>query len=285
VISFFLIFGPLVPNPPGVSKLASAWQVRHALDAPSHAEFRTEPLLYRTLLVGDITVAELPRCSRDTLDVIASTKAALYVRNLMVASLSPTILSAFADIENLWITGDLTHVANHTLPLKHLYCDYIELLCVLAYERITYHSFSKITHLEIFGDADSVTAQRALAAFPNLSHFALNNTQCVLSCQQFLDTYNSLRAFIILETPSAEPYPGLETLADDVRFVMMPNDSYHSDWVQGALTGRDYWARADAFIARRISGEIDSASFVIFAYRRLTPCPLSSGRTFTLVNV
>jgi hypothetical protein len=33
--------------------------------------------------------------------------------------------------------------------------------------------------------------------------------------------------------------------------------SLHNGLAAGSLLGRDYWARADAFIAKRLSGEIE----------------------------
>jgi hypothetical protein len=67
----------------------------------------------------------------------------------------------------------------------------------------------------------------------------------------------SLTVLIILApVPERRPIE-LETLADDHRFVMMSLDAYLADWQHGTLTGRDYWTRADAFISKRISGEID----------------------------
>ncbi|KAJ6463149.1 hypothetical protein C8R47DRAFT_1202082 [Mycena vitilis] len=48
-------------------------------------------------------------------------------------------------------------------------------------------------------------------------------------------------------------------LAEDVRFVSMVSD----DWVMGALAGVDYWTRAEDFIAKRRSGEINSLEYFV----------------------
>ncbi|KAJ7669851.1 hypothetical protein DFH06DRAFT_1320898 [Mycena polygramma] len=37
----------------------------------------------------------------------------------------------------------------------------------------------------------------------------------------------------------------------------MQCEEYEKDWQMGAHTGADYWARAEAFVALRRSGEID----------------------------
>ncbi|KAJ7633934.1 hypothetical protein B0H17DRAFT_1217430 [Mycena rosella] len=67
----------------------------------------------------------------------------------------------------------------------------------------------------------------------------------------------------MVETTAPENYPDLNTLCNEPRFVMMPLNNYIQDWQRGVLTGRDYWARADAFIAKRASGNIDRRSFFL----------------------
>ncbi|KAJ7919879.1 hypothetical protein B0H13DRAFT_2319983 [Mycena leptocephala] len=54
----------------------------------------------------------------------------------------------------------------------------------------------------------------------------------------------------------------MDLLTDDPRFVMMELNHYIEDWQRSILVGRDHWRRADAFIARRLSGEIERASSV-----------------------
>ncbi|KAJ6565909.1 hypothetical protein DFH09DRAFT_1081555 [Mycena vulgaris] len=57
--------------------------------------------------------------------------------------------------------------------------------------------------------------RRALGALPHLTHLALSKTQI---CAQVLGACKSLRAIVILDSPSTKPE--LKTLADDPRFVM-----------------------------------------------------------------
>ncbi|KAJ7256087.1 hypothetical protein C8J57DRAFT_1517809 [Mycena rebaudengoi] len=49
---------------------------------------------------------------------------------------------------------------------------------------------------------------------------------------------------------------------DDPRFVLMwlSNDEYAEDWKVGVEGGRDFWVRAELFIAKRKRGEIQPAS-------------------------
>ncbi|KAJ6535254.1 hypothetical protein DFH09DRAFT_1325083 [Mycena vulgaris] len=55
----------------------------------------------------------------------------------------------------------------------------------------------------------------------------------------------------------------LESVARDPRFVVMSVTSYIEDWQRGALSGIDYWARADQFITKRISGEIEQSVYCL----------------------
>jgi hypothetical protein len=73
-----------------------------------------------------------------------------------------------------------------------------------------------------------------------------------------LRTFGSLRALLFLGHQPTALSVDLEVLAADPRFVITPVRYYFKDWQMDALTGRDYWARADEFIAKRQSGEIDS---------------------------
>ncbi|KAJ7768270.1 hypothetical protein B0H16DRAFT_1716290 [Mycena metata] len=49
----------------------------------------------------------------------------------------------------------------------------------------------------------------------------------------------------------------------DVRFVLVLCDNYLKDWEVGARGGVDFWAAADAFVARKRRGEIEAASILI----------------------
>ncbi|KAJ6595068.1 hypothetical protein DFH09DRAFT_1357821 [Mycena vulgaris] len=214
----------------------------------------TEPQLYCTLLVESTTISELPSCSIEALDMISRTKSALFVRNLLVGKpVGTCTLSAFTGVENLWTADDLPDVPINMSPLKYLHCHWSQ--------GITRPPFFGITHLELF-TVDLQEAQKVLANFPQLTHFALNGTPALRICAEIL-RMSSLRALVILKTWAGELYPELGTLADEARLVILHLPDYRVDWWSGVLTGRDYWVRADTFIARRISGEIDRREFTV----------------------
>jgi hypothetical protein len=233
-----------------------------------------EPLLYRTLTVGAEPILGLPPCNIDTFADIARAKSPMFrrdsMRNLLLnrtpKSLVNTYLSLFPGVENLWILPYLDNAPAPTieiLPLKHLYCHLDDLYRLIPFESFGHPLFTNIMHLELFSGfhqhrikQENSTEWTGLGALPHLTHLALNNTGLIPLCVPILETYESLRALLILGILPKRLPPDVDILAADPRFVMTPVDDYLKDWQRGALTGRDYWARADAFIAKRISGEI-----------------------------
>ncbi|KAJ7339007.1 hypothetical protein DFH08DRAFT_964061 [Mycena albidolilacea] len=59
-------------------------------------------------------------------------------------------------------------------------------------------------------------------------------------------------------------------LSMDSRFVCVQQTlDYRLDWLQGAVSGEDYWALADAFIAARRAGKADLDTTVPEPFLRL----------------
>jgi hypothetical protein len=134
---------------------------------------------------------------------------------------------------------------------------------------LSHPSFARITHLELFGNLDQAgdSAEKSLARWtglanlPALTHLALSNSDLLAIFVRILAVCKSLRALVILgRLQSNLSVPEMEILTENPRFVVMQCDNYIADWQRGVLTGNDYWARADAFIAKRMSGEIDCTS-------------------------
>jgi hypothetical protein len=117
--------------------------------------------------------------------------------------------------------------------------------------------------MEIFGgleqreDATAATHWTGIISLPRLTHVAFGDNSMIPLCVQILNASKTLHVLIILNTLRADLQLDLEALAADPRFVVTLVPAYREDWLAGILTGRDYWARADDFIAKRLSGEID----------------------------
>ncbi|KAJ7473871.1 hypothetical protein B0H11DRAFT_2036245 [Mycena galericulata] len=235
-----------------------AWRVKHWV----------EPLLYRTLVINATPIDDLPSCSVDAFTGITRTKQALLlksVRNLMLIHISSDdadlIISACSGVQNLYIlaSGEL-HTSTRiypkgldTMPLTHLYC-HPEDIFASHYHRFTHPLFANITHLELFGlDDEDDESRKSLALLPRLTHLAYD-TSSLWPCKQLLEECKSLRVLICLRSPSGRPD---QPVVEDPRFVMMLVERYIADWQRGILTGRDFWTRAEEFIAKRISGQIN----------------------------
>ncbi|KAJ7842975.1 hypothetical protein B0H14DRAFT_2779764 [Mycena olivaceomarginata] len=52
-------------------------------------------------------------------------------------------------------------------------------------------------------------------------------------------------------------------LAHDVRYVRMKRGFYAKDWKVGVYGGRDYWTRADEWVAKRTLGEVHQLEYVV----------------------
>jgi hypothetical protein len=71
-----------------------------------------------------------------------------------------------------------------------------------------------------------------------------------------LQNCQSLSVLVSLDNTFYEYF--VHTLSKDLRFVVM-DCSWFQDWQNGVHAGRDYWSRAESFISKRRSGEIDGA--------------------------
>jgi hypothetical protein len=156
------------------------------------------------------------------------------------------------------------------LPLRHLYCHLDRIFDQTAMKNLDLMRpvFFNLTHLELMDGLDQSddTPDEALARWarlsdlPKLTHLALNSSGDLPLYIHLLAVCRSLRALILLRRPPYNVSAEMDLLANNPRFVMMPLTNYIADWQRGVLGCKDYWARADALIAQRMSGEIDRAS-------------------------
>ncbi|KAJ7493076.1 hypothetical protein B0H11DRAFT_2007107 [Mycena galericulata] len=233
-----------------------AWRVKHWV----------EPLLYRTLVINATPIDDLPSCSVDAFIGITRTNQAMLlksVRNLMLRNTSSddaeSIISACSGVQNLYITNVLLHTSTRmyfpghdTMPLTRLYCDRGDIFAP-QYPPFAHPLFATITHLELFHLDDDDESRKNLALLPHLTHLAYD-AYSLRSWKQLLEECKSLRVLICIRWQSPRHD---QPVVEDPRFVMMWVKEYIADWQRGTLTGRDYWTRAEEFIAKRISGQTD----------------------------
>ncbi|KAJ7060805.1 hypothetical protein C8F01DRAFT_175231 [Mycena amicta] len=157
-------------------------------------------------------------------------------------------------------------------PLRHLYCQLELLFDVANIDFATHPTFQHVTHLELFGDPFEDFTDEVLAVsegysrvltIPNLTHFAVNDCPAFSICAELLCGHSRLQLFVVLiHESSPRPGPEHRALTEDVRFVMMDVKEYKDDWQYGRMTGDDYWARAEAFVARRRAGNLSRDEYM-----------------------
>ncbi|KAJ7159373.1 hypothetical protein C8R43DRAFT_994518 [Mycena crocata] len=242
-----------------------------------------EPLLYRTLCIGATSIDGfpingLPRCTLANFRGIARTKSAAFlrdsIRNVMVNvhhedyTVVEAVIALCSGIENLFLYNTLGYPLAADLdglPLRHYYGDMrFELETVNGAQAV----FTNITHLELFNGlyVDDVVATSAqyhvLGYLPRLTHLAFDVLLDLPTYSILLESCKLLTALLILLRPPLS-HTEMDVVATDPRFVMMPLDNYVEDWQRGVLTGADFWACADEFIAQRKSGEIPGTTFLL----------------------
>ncbi|KAJ7342907.1 hypothetical protein DFH08DRAFT_873757 [Mycena albidolilacea] len=119
--------------------------------------------------------------------------------------------------------------------------------------------FTFVTHLDLFDSLHRgphvAHLIDHLSLFPTLTHLAF--FQGNREATQVFSRCRKLEALIGFYTLIPDPRH-LRSI-DDLRFVTMnvSDDDYVVEWVIGTRGGWDFWARADAFIKKRIKGEIE----------------------------
>ncbi|KAJ7087515.1 hypothetical protein C8R44DRAFT_650122 [Mycena epipterygia] len=247
-------------RPVGIPKLMLvAWRVKEWV----------EPLLYRIIaLEWPDRLPMLPAITSEFLSSAMKSRPSFFqpaIRHLMMTRVNTTtfesVLSVCTGVDNLWTNYDLTEwrLLIEPLRLKHLYAQVLPILRTLT---PLHPFFSQITHLELMDALDVLDARdletwSELYLIPQLTHLSFNFGVFLPLCSELLETCKSLAVLVFL---GSLPDPSSVTeLSRDFRFVAMYCEYYHLDWQMGAYAGVDYWSRAESFIAKRRSGEIDGA--------------------------
>ncbi|KAJ6574571.1 hypothetical protein B0H19DRAFT_1124825 [Mycena capillaripes] len=241
-----------------------------------------EPLLYRTIIVADHRPDLRPKFRKDsgpfaiessTLNSLIHSKPPSFfkysVRQLYLSQLDPeteaVVLDACSNVENFWLSAQTSAtVLRLNMPLKRLHCS---LKALFGPDQIDFSRlFTSITHLEIFDVPTNIEDEvwSALTRLPHLTHLAFNNDDYLPLCLTLLQTWEALQALVVLVYDRDGGLPEVDDdLAQHPRFVLMVCQWYLEDWMRGAHTGDDYWSRADNFIAKRKSGEINPLEYFL----------------------
>ncbi|KAJ7126171.1 hypothetical protein C8R44DRAFT_121267 [Mycena epipterygia] len=235
-----------------------------------------EPLLYRTITVDCMPIDGFPRFLSEILLPILETRPAVRdaVRNINLgrnvsSGVVERILSICTVVENVWVSSLGDHVTS-IAPLlpKHLHIRFLPLLSTLA---PSHPCFSQLTHLELLEpfqpDAFEIWAQ--LSLIPQLTHLSFNSPTFISLCPRLLETCTSLAVLVWLDRSDDMgfgPCFDVGGLSKDVRFVAMSCFYFTEDWQLGAHAGKNYWSRAETFIAKRRTGEIEALRYRLWEY-------------------
>ncbi|KAJ7621362.1 hypothetical protein FB45DRAFT_1093097 [Roridomyces roridus] len=145
--------------------------------------------------------------------------------------------------------------------------------------RLDHPMFAHLTHLSVF-DTESTLMVLQLHGFsradfgllPELTHLSLCESMPMVNflptshhpINLMLTSCEKLEVLVILlsHVDGSSPLHMLYIDVADPRLVLMPttNQEYEVDWECGARGGRDFWERAEMFVAKKRRGEIKPAS-------------------------
>ncbi|KAJ6482575.1 hypothetical protein C8R45DRAFT_1001916 [Mycena sanguinolenta] len=178
---------------------------------------------------------------------------------------APMILSACTGLRSLRLVIDTDEIqpdlllpALTTMKLRELSA-YLKLIFAGP---IPTPMLTSVTHLDIFDsippNSDDAQIPRWLAQFPVLTHVTMREGSVWLA-RNILSVCKKLQVLILLQLyykayMKAEDFPSIE---DDRLLYMLAQDVWNEEhWVTGSNRGVDFWASAEAFIAKKRRGEI-----------------------------
>ncbi|KAF7363010.1 hypothetical protein MVEN_00652700 [Mycena venus] len=241
-----------------------------------------EPLLYRVIFLSNSVREDLgrpfhiPIFTVDSLSLLVRTRPRTCFRRVEHVHIGSSV--NLSTVESLFaVCGGITNIFAHfsgqdpdsaLIALSALHnVQYLAIAGITIFfypSPKTPHSlFLTVTHLELFQmqdisskDKESICAK--LTLIPQLTHVALNLQFDDSRWHAALCTDTRLQCIVFLSSWSYTVDEGsVIPLREDERFVCIEQQlDYREDWLRGAVTGQDYWALADDFIAARRKGKV-----------------------------
>ncbi|KAJ7648795.1 hypothetical protein DFH06DRAFT_1135599 [Mycena polygramma] len=232
-----------------------------------------EPLLYRTIVVNTRalrTVDEglLPSCTVDILICIALHPARRtllhHVRNLMLVVESneiDLILEACTNVVNVYVRLDKGQIrrlpsswyptpnhitSNPTTAVRHLSCKFTDIFPNAACDLAHMH----ITRLRLFDAIPAEHITDLCRRLPELTHLSFNDPLKHL-LQGLLAEFPNLVLILVsqMELYESHRLDHYASMDSEPRFVYAKVANFEKDWQKGVLSGLDYWARVEQFVA------------------------------------
>ncbi|KAJ7448356.1 hypothetical protein FB451DRAFT_1375386 [Mycena latifolia] len=189
-----------------------------------------------------------------------------------------TALRACRDVANLFLLGNPTTPSLH--PILEMRPKRLFMFVSVRNRAmdLSLPFFQHITHL-LLGDMDgperSIQLEgpqlQQLCHLPVLTHlaFALNDVAPSAELLSTIMTYCArLQALLLLGGIDHDPMTISKALAEDVslhdpRVVILSNEDFNKEWYLSTRGHPDMWARADAFISAKRTGEIDGPCYYL----------------------
>ncbi|KAF7346778.1 hypothetical protein MSAN_01816300 [Mycena sanguinolenta] len=138
--------------------------------------------------------------------------------------------------------------------------------------------FVSVTHLDLYslGHSDDHDIQKwhGITTLPVLSHLALSPSIATYILPSIVTQCPRLRAIVVTTHRSRSAdlaFANSLALADERIVVMAIRMGYDDDWELGVRGGDDFWARAEAFLARKRAGKVESSCYFLDETPARTP--------------
>ncbi|KAJ6512368.1 hypothetical protein DFH09DRAFT_1197302 [Mycena vulgaris] len=236
-----------------------------------------EPILYRTIVMaGATTLDALPKFTITSFARLLQTKpASFYQRSVRHLFIDPVagdsmddvkiILTTCSGVTRLFLnSSDMIDLA---FSCKNLHPHRLHTHFNLRQRPVDFAHplFRNITHLEIFDSVPEMSPS-GLFLLPHLTHLTFIWRSMLPLFPEILRGCQKLQYLVFLTTVEeeiTEAAAECEGMRGDPRFVVMSCFQFERDWRRGALTGDDYWACAEAFVAAKRAGKIDLIEYRI----------------------
>ncbi|KAJ7042262.1 hypothetical protein C8F04DRAFT_97522 [Mycena alexandri] len=225
-----------------------------------------EPILYNTLMVQRLKDPKLTESTPTPADCRTAEFLASNVHRLNIYGPFPheqlhTLLDACKSTRDLalWVPFPPPNLLPflQAMPLERLSVDVAYLFGGPLPMNFAHPAFAALTHLDVQNAVfDDWRFYTELARAPALTHLSFRDKFHPRVLRGALAHCAKLRALGVIWSPRRSAVDVKEGEVVDARFFMVVCEDALEEWEVGARGGRDIWARAEPFIAKKEAGEI-----------------------------
>ncbi|KAJ7233672.1 hypothetical protein C8J57DRAFT_1146022 [Mycena rebaudengoi] len=266
------------------------------MQVASRIKIWVEPLLYRTVLVctrrarrtsRSLQIPGFPACPVSVLVHLIETKPRGFlqqsVKHLFLdesvfeleAETVQIVLSVCTRVVNLFVSCFSSTQALDLLAgfqcLRRLAIDVSDFMSVCAIEGTAFlHTFTHlqlhntISYFQYTGDPDLPKLTEHVRGLSRLTHVAFDSELRHGGFYTALCSRARIQCIVCLNLEAYEIEAVAPLAEDDDRFVCInQNTPFREDWLRETNGGQDFWAVAEAFIAAKRAGKVDSDEYSI----------------------